>query len=158
MRILRYTFMLCGDELNSAALVSKLAGNYTICNPETVGIPADTQGAISIAPPVESVVDDDYEQVDSYHAWFASFLETNHNVFAVCGANDLRIFMEVFYAEGHQCNLEVFDRKSLATLGKFNVALPISIYALSEETISKWAAEIKIIDSPKTSHTGASLA
>jgi len=96
MRILRYTFMLCGDELNSASLASQLAGNYTICNPETVGILADNQGAISIAPPVELVVDDDYEQVDNYHAWFASFLEMNHSILAACGANDLRIFMEVF--------------------------------------------------------------
>jgi hypothetical protein len=141
--------MLCGDELNSAALVSKLTGTYTICNPETIGLLADNQGAISIAPPIESVVDDDYEQVDNYHAWFASFLEMNHNLLAVCGADDLRIFMKVFYAEGHQCNLEVFDRKSLATIGKFNVALPLSIYALSAEAINRWAAEVKIINSSK---------
>lgn len=97
-----------------------------------------------IAPPMESVVDDDYEQVTRYHAWFASFLETNHRVFTECGVDDLRILMEVFYAEGYQCNLEVFDREAISIIGKFNVALPISTYSLSEENLTKWAEEIKL--------------
>lgn len=88
--------MLRGDELNSAALVHKLKGNYTICNPETVGSIADTQGAISIAPPVEAVVDDDYEQVSTYHAWFTSFLEANYSLPPIYGVNDLGIFMKFF--------------------------------------------------------------
>ncbi|MGI4738183.1 MAG: hypothetical protein ACRYG7_23695 [Janthinobacterium lividum] len=136
--------MLHSNSLQSAALVSQLKGSYTICNPETVGSIADTQGAIHIAPPIESIVDDDYEQVDRYHAWFASFLETNHGVLAEYGADDLRIFMEIFYAKGHQCNLEIFDRETISTIGKFKVALPISIYALSEENLDKWAKEVKL--------------
>ena len=135
--------MLFGDKLNSAALVGKLKGNYTICNSEEVGSIADKQGAISIAPPTESIVDDNYEQVTKYHAWFASFLEANHDVFIECGANDLRIFMEIFYVAGNQCNLEVFDREAISIIGKFNVALPISIYTLSEESLSNWAKDIK---------------
>jgi hypothetical protein len=128
--------MLHGDELNSAALVSKLSGDYIICNQETIGNIADTQGAMSVAPPIESVVDDDYGQVDIYHAWFASFLEANYNSMAECGADDLRIFMEIFYVEGHQCNLEILDREAISIIGKYNVALPISIYALSKETMN----------------------
>lgn len=143
MRILRYVFVLCGDRLNSVALVRNLEGNCIICNQDEIGSIADNQGAISISPPIESVVDDDYEQVMRYHAWFASFIETNHRVFTECGADDLRIFMEVFYAKGHQCNLEVFDREIVSIIGKSNIALPISIYALSEEELAEWAKEIK---------------
>ena len=135
--------MLFGDKLNSAALAGKLKSNYTICNSEEVGSIADKQGAISIAPPTESVVDDDYEQVSKYHAWFASFLEANHHVFIECGADDLRIFMEIFYAAGSQCNLEVFDREAISIIGKFNVALPLSVYTLDEKALNEWSAEIK---------------
>ena len=135
--------MLFGDKLNSAALASKLKGHYAICNLEEVGSIADKQGAISIAPPTESVVDDNYEQVTKYHAWFASFLEANHRVFIECGADDLRIFMEIFYAADNQCNLEVFDREAISIIGKFNVTLPLSVYTLGEEALHKWAAEIK---------------
>jgi hypothetical protein len=135
--------MLCGDKLDSDTLVSKLQGDYTICNREEIGNIADNQGAMGIAPPMESVVDDDYERVDRYHAWFASFLETNYHVFTECGADDLRIFMEVFYAEGYQCNLEIFDREAISIFGKFNVALPISVYALQEDTINEWVKKIE---------------
>lgn len=135
--------MLCGNALNSAALVSKLEGNYIICNPETVGNVADNQGALGIRPPIEAVVDSDYERVNSYHAWFASFLELNHPAIIEHGADDLRIFMEVFYAKGHQCNFEIFDKEAISVFGKFNVALPISIYALREDITAEWAREIE---------------
>lgn len=75
-----------------------LKGNYTICKLEEIGTVADSQGVVSVAPLRQAVVDNNYEQVDSYHAWFASFLEINHEALAECGANDLRIFIEVFYA------------------------------------------------------------
>ncbi|GAB3636168.1 hypothetical protein GCM10027422_17580 [Hymenobacter arcticus] len=143
MRILRYTFTLCGNELDSATLVSRLSGNYTVDDPETIGSTADSWGTVSITPLVEAVVDDDYEQVNRYHAWFASFLEVNRGVLVACGANDLRIFMEVFYEKGYQCNLEVFDRETLSSLGKYHVALPISVYTLSKRALTKWAEEIK---------------
>jgi hypothetical protein len=135
--------MLFGDALDSAVLVSELEGNYVICNPEVIGPIADRQGALSIRPPVEAVVDTNYKRVNSYHAWFASFLEINHRVIIDHGADDLRIFMEVFYAKNLQCNFEIFDKESVSVFGKFNVTLPISIYALRENVIVEWAKEIE---------------
>lgn len=70
----------------------------------------------------------------SYEEWFVKLLEENFEVFRKYGAEDIDLFMEIYYS-GDQCNFEVFDRKMLKRISNFNVAIPISIYHLSDNEI-----------------------
>ena len=77
-----------------------------------------------------------------YEKDFVEFIEKNYKLFKENGVDDIRIFMEVFYDKGGQCNFAIFNNKLLKRLAKYNVSLPISIYTLSKREIEKWEKEI----------------
>lgn len=67
---------------------------------------------------------------EEYEKSFIMFFEKNYKILKECGAEDLRIFLEVYYSD--QCNFSIFDG-FLSDLAKYNVILPISVYYISPE-------------------------
>lgn len=60
-------------------------------------------------------------------------MENNYSVLKKNGLEYANIFINVFYKG--QCNFEIFDKKSLATLSKYDVSYPISVFALSDKEL-----------------------
>ncbi|RYD81815.1 MAG: hypothetical protein EOP53_05405 [Sphingobacteriales bacterium] len=86
-------------------------------------------GHVSILHPktIELSYDEDYEN------WFVEFLENYYQNFIDFGADDFRLFWNIYYS--HQCNFEIFDKELLSRLEKFKVSIPISVYNDSSESI-----------------------
>ena len=69
-----------------------------------------------------------------YEDWFVELLERNFEVFNKYGAEDIELFIEVYYS-ADQCNFEIFNKAMLKRMSKFNVSYPISVYHLPENEI-----------------------
>ena len=136
--------MLCGDEINSAVLSEKLVGEFIVDEPDSIGRQADEWGAIIVSPlSKEYILDDGASLLDDYERWFPDFLEANEHVITTCGINDIRLFMEIFYIERDQFNFEILGREHIMRLGRFKVALSISIYTLTEQQMIDWIKELR---------------
>lgn len=72
-------------------------------------------------------------EMESYYQWYVNFMENNYSVLKKTGLEYANIFINVFYKG--QCNFEIFDKKSLATLSKYDVSYPISVFALSDKEL-----------------------
>jgi hypothetical protein len=69
-----------------------------------------------------------------YEEWFVELLEKNFEVFHKHGAEEIELFVEVYYSDD-QCNFEILDKALLKRMSKFNVSYPVSVYHLSENEI-----------------------
>ena len=81
------------------------------------------------------------DEIRKYEEDFIEFIKDNHILFIENGATEIEIFIEIYY-DGGQCNFEIFNRELLKQIGDFEVALPVSIYALTKEEIQQWKSEI----------------
>ena len=136
--------MLCGDEIDSAALFEKLVGEFIIDEHDSIGMQADEWGAVMVSPlSKEYILDNDVSFLENYERWFPDFLEANELVITACGINDIRLFMEIFYIEKDQFNFEILGREHIMRLGRFKVALPISIYTLTEQQMMDWIKKLR---------------
>lgn len=70
----------------------------------------------------------------NYEEWFVELLEKNSEIFRKYGAEDIDLFIEVYYSDD-QCNFEIFNREMLKRMSNFNVAIPVSVYHISEKEI-----------------------
>lgn len=86
---------------------------------------------ISIEHPTDIGIE--YE-MEKYHQWYVKFVENNYSILRNNGLEYANIFINVFYKG--QCNFEIFDKESLATLSKYDVSYPISVFALSDKELS----------------------
>jgi hypothetical protein len=73
------------------------------------------------------------EGVD-YEEWFVELLEKNFEAFKKYGAEDIELFIEVYYSDD-QCNFEIFNKSMLKRMGNFHISIPISVYHLSEKEV-----------------------
>lgn len=85
---------------------------------------------ISIEHPTDIGIE--YE-MESYYQWYVDFMENNYSILQKNGLKYANIFINVFYRG--QCNFEIFDKESLATLSKYDVSYPISVFALSDKEL-----------------------
>ena len=85
---------------------------------------------ISIEHPTDIGIE--YE-MESYYQWYVDFMDNNYSVLKKNGLEYANIFINVFYKG--QCNFEIFDKESLATLSKYDISYPISIFALSDKEL-----------------------
>lgn len=77
------------------------------------------------------------DEIQEYENWFVSLIEKNYQIFIKYGAENFQISMEIFFdIQFGSCNTEVFSKESLKKLSEFNVALPLSVYALNEQQIA----------------------
>jgi len=70
----------------------------------------------------------------NYEEWFVELLEMNFEVFDKHGAQDIELFIEVYYSDD-QCNFEIFNKTMLKRMNRFNISYPVSVYHLSENQI-----------------------
>lgn len=85
---------------------------------------------ISIEHPTDIGIE--YE-MENYNQWYVKFVEDNYNILRNNGLEYANIFINVFYKG--QCNFEIFDKESLATLSKYDISYPISVFALSDKEL-----------------------
>ena len=80
---------------------------------------------------------------EAYEDDIVSFIEWNYSRLIQAGADDFWVFMDVYYQD--QCNFEIFNKHRLNRLSRFNVSLPISVYAVDDEDrfINQYSINIK---------------
>jgi len=153
-RVYSYGILIFGDNFYPQNILKKIQGNFVIDDdyfcPTDVrkfwgGIISDDDdiygyGCMLFSHPLKQATD---KYRFKYEKKFVEFIEENYQLFKENGVDDIRIFMEVFY-EG-QCNFEIFNKTLLKRLAKYNVSLPISIYAFPKRKMQKWEKEINVI-------------
>lgn len=80
---------------------------------------------------------------EAYEDDIVSFIEWNYSRLIQAGADDFWVFMDIYYQD--QCNFEIFNKHRLGRLSRFNVSLPISVYAVDDEDrfINQYSINIK---------------
>jgi hypothetical protein len=63
---------------------------------------------------------------EKYEEEFVIFIEDNYELLKISGADSIEIMIDVYYK--NQCNFEIFNKKNLRRLSKYDVSLPISVY------------------------------
>jgi hypothetical protein len=123
MHAIRYTIHLYGRNFIPSNLMERLHTEYEmICMSE----PTEKNKYLALSSQ-EHV---GYENIREYEMWFVEFIEANYNTFTESGVDDIRIFIDVFYA-GDQCNFEIFDNILLQRLTIFKISFPVSVYKIS---------------------------
>ena len=145
-KVYSYGVLIFGDNFYPQNILQKIQGNFIIDDkyfcPDDNRFGDDDKygyGSMSFSHPLQWARG---RNIIKYKKDFVEFIEKNYKLFKENGVDDIRIFMEVFYDKGGQCNFEIFDNKILNRLAKYNVSLPISIYTLSKREIEKWEKEI----------------
>ena len=152
-RVYSYGISIFGDNFYPQNILKKIQGNLIIDDdyfcPTDIrkswsGIIYDDNdfygyGCMGFSHPLRQAIGNYMLQ---YEKDFVEFIEKNYQLFKENGVDDIRIFMEVFY-EG-QCNFEIFNKKLLKRLAKYNVSLPISVYAFPKRKMQKWEKEINV--------------
>ncbi|MDR1544788.1 MAG: hypothetical protein LBS50_10375 [Prevotellaceae bacterium] len=143
-----YDILIFGDNFYPKNILQKIQGDFII--DDDYHCPDDNRfgdddkygyGSMIISHPLQWTVG---KHIIQYEKDFIEFIEKNYKLFKENGVDDIRIFMEVFYDKGGQCNFEIFNKTLLKRLAKYNVSLPISVYTLSKREIKKWEKEINI--------------
>lgn len=139
MWISRISLDLAGDQFSPSALLRKLLFPHVVFRaheatdsrhsgkhylPGSYGF-----GGLSLLAPGKITA----KPVADYEAWYLQIIETNYLLFQEHGVTEINLFMEVFYTK--QCNFEFFTREALAKLGRYRVAVPISVYHLNDEQL-----------------------
>lgn len=130
MLIFKITLTISGDKFFPSKLIPFISNRYV---PESFH-DADgdfTHGVIYYMHPQLFGIQG--EGVN-YEEWFVELLEENFEVFHKYGAEDIDLFIEVYYSDD-QCNFEIFNKAMLKRMGNFNVAIPVSVYHISEKEI-----------------------
>lgn len=145
--IYKYNFSIAGDNFYPDTIIDKIQGSFL---PDSWFKPGDKKfynkhedfeyGGMSFWHPKKFSTEDN---VIEYEEAFIEFIEKNYSLFIENGVDDLQIYIEIYY-DGVQCNFEIFSRLLLKKLAQFDVALPISVYALKEEKIEEWENEIRL--------------
>jgi len=143
MWITRISLDLYGDTFSPKELLKELKFSYIVFNSneikdfkfpnkdETYGF-----GSLSLLAPRHYGLQGDL--VD-YENWYIDIIKSNISLFEKHEVTEINLFMDVFFTK--ECNFEIFSRDGLAKIGKFKVAIPISIYKLPEEEIIEMLKE-----------------
>ena len=144
--VYKYDFSVFGDTLYPEKIINRIKGNFFV---ESCFSSTDNKfhnssdkygyGGVSFWHPLQFSTED---EIVRYEDAFVKFIEVNYALFIKNGADEFQIFIEIYY-DGGQCNFEVFNKKLLKRLAKFNVSIPISVYALKKRELKKWEKEIK---------------
>lgn len=136
MLITKISLMLFGDDFSPKKLLPNLKGEYIISNMNEKSIKIDDNnsefdhGFLSILNPKQIALNHDQH----YENWFGDFLGINHQNILEAGVDDIRLFTDVFYTK--QCNFEIFSKETLKKLTEFNIAIPISVYSVTNDEIA----------------------
>jgi len=146
--IYKYSFSISGVSFYPETILENIQGDFVI---DSYFKPSDKKpiniseeygyGGISFWHPQKFSTED---EIIKYEKSFIEFIEKNYSLFFDNGANDLEIFIEIYF-DGGQCNFEIFNKNFLKKLGKFGVSLPISVYVLKNDEIQKWEEEVKLV-------------
>ncbi len=151
--VFKYYLDVDGNKFYPRNILKEIKGDFII---ENVFCPGDVQykfrsneirgywtfGGLTIQHPFKFATEN---HIGRYEQDYIDFIEKNYNLFKENKGNDFRIFMEIFFEEGGQCNFEIFKRKWLKKLAKYNFALPISVYTLKKRKIRAWEKEIEAV-------------
>jgi hypothetical protein len=145
--IFKYCLSISGDNFYPSKIINGINGDFIVESyfsatdkkfsdrPDEFGY-----GGMSFLHPRKFSTDDD---IIEYENAFIEFIEKNHYIFIENCADDLEIFIEIYF-DGGQCNFEIFDKGLIRKIGHLGVSLPVSIYVLTEEELLKWEGEIKL--------------
>lgn len=144
MRIERIYLNLTGDKFSPKALLNQIKhlsdGKISYLHEPTDKRDSDNIefgfGCLSLKNPKGVCVENEIEQ---YESWFVEFLEVNQELIKLTGVDEIELFIELFYNK--QCNFEIFSRENLSRLAKFNVAIPVSVYGLSDQSLKELLAD-----------------
>lgn len=144
--IYKYSFSITGDNFYPERVIKNIKvfeiGSFFSPTDKRVGVKIEEYGYgnLSFWHPKKFATED---EILIYEKDFIEFIEKNYHLFIDNGANELEIFIEIYF-DGGQCNFEIFDKEILKKISKFGISMPISIYVLSDEEIQKWEHEIKL--------------
>jgi hypothetical protein len=148
--IYKFHFSISGNKFFPEEIIDKIQGNFVIVSyfsPNDKKFEGNDEnynfGEMSLGHPKKFATGDQINEYEDDFIDFIDFIEKNSELFLLYEVTDLEIFMEVYY-DGGQCNFEIFNKKKLKKLTDFNISLPISIYALTEQEIEKWENETEL--------------
>ena len=77
------------------------------------------------------------EEILEQNKLFINFLDKHCAYIKQIGGEDIRLHISIYTFDTESINTEIFDRKQLKTIAKYNVALPLSIYYESIENFTR---------------------
>lgn len=134
---IRYTVMIFGEKFTPAQIDSLQLDNMRISDVSDFSKEQHSCLCVSHIREFAAYIDEAYEDD------IVSFIEWNYSRLIQAGADDFSVFMDIYYR--NQCNFEIFNKHRLNRLSQFNVSLPISVYAVSDEDrfINQYSINIK---------------
>ncbi len=122
---IRYTVMIFGEKFTPTQIDGLQLDNMRIS--DILDFSKEQHGCLCVSHIREfaAYIDEAYEDD------IVSFIEWNYSRLIQAGADDFSVFMDIYYQD--QCNFEIFNKHRLNRLSRFNVSLPISVYAVSDE-------------------------
>lgn len=134
---IRYTVMIFGEKFTPTQIGGLQLENMRIS--DISDFSKEQHGCLCVSHIREfaAYIDEAYEDN------IVSFIEWNYSRLIQAGADDFWVFMDVYYQD--QCNFEIFNKHRLNRLSRFNVSLPISVYAVDDEDrfINQYSTNIK---------------
>jgi hypothetical protein len=144
MFILRISLEVSGAQFSPAALLPALPFPHVVFDSHEA---SDTPslgpgqattygfGSLSLLAPGKIGV----APTATYEQWYVDFLDSTHDQLVGAGVTEINLRWDVFYTR--QCHFELFTRQQLARLAPYPVALPVSVYQLSEEQMQDLLAD-----------------
>lgn len=123
----RYTVMILGDNFNPDDVIDKLDTDLVVnlvSRPNDLDADGEVYG-IGFLSLISKNEFSEYPD-EAYEKIFVDFYEKNYALLKQAGANDFRIFLDIYCFK--QCNFEIFNKRELKKLAQYNVSLPISVY------------------------------
>ncbi len=118
---------LFGSNINSDNVLRFLKGKFSIDKE----LSSYSKDELFIQAPCKIGLED---ELFEYFRWYVNFMKENYKLLESNGIEKINLFTDIFYEE--QCNFEFLDSDMIRDLSKYNVSFPISVYKISNESMS----------------------